>query len=85
MGFPWGMSKAKVLAISGEEERIRRRLSRLSTTEILDWADQAGSGIARALSDFRRTQDPVALLEAEKGARTLQTVMVYLREREVAS
>ncbi len=48
------------------------RLSRLSDNEILNWSDQVGTGIVRAMDDYRRTKDPVALEEALQGLSTMQ-------------
>ena len=36
-----------------EVEKTRRRVSRMSEREMLDWADVAGSGMYKAFRDYR--------------------------------
>lgn len=54
-----------------EEDRLRakarKRLSRLGTHEILNWADMAGSGMAKGLDDYRRNADAESLAEIRNG------------------
>lgn len=52
-------------------ERAGARLGRLKSAGILDWADQAGTGIAKALDDYRRLGDRESLLEAAEGVSAL--------------
>jgi len=37
-----------------ELARARRRVKGMSVHEMLEWADQAGSGMAKAFADFRK-------------------------------
>lgn len=60
----------------------RRRISCLSTVEILDWADQVGSGLALALQDYRRAGTVESLYEAEAGATALSVIVEELLSRE---
>jgi hypothetical protein len=61
--------------------RARQRMRKVPTDVALDWADQCGNGIVKALSDFRRDGDPQALLEAAQGVSGLAGVVDSLRER----
>jgi len=62
-------------------DKARERLKRLSDADILNWADVAGSGIAKALDDYRRLNDKGSLEEAHRGASQLQGALDVLRER----
>jgi hypothetical protein len=75
--------------LRGGEERtdpIRskaaKRLDRLPTGDVLDWADAVGSGLARALDDYRKQATPESLLEARQGAQSLLGVLDVLSRRE---
>lgn len=61
--------------------RARHRLGRLPGVEVLDWCDQAGSSMARYLSDYRRNADPDALAEAQFCAHALLAAVDLLAER----
>ncbi len=71
------------MAVSGVRAKVRRRVERLSTPELLDRADQAGSGMARALQDYRRHGTVESLHEAEQGVVALDAVLEVLLERHV--
>jgi hypothetical protein len=60
------------------------RLRKLSSPEILDWADQAGSWTARQMGEYRRHGAPEALKEATDGLQVLTAALDVLREREEA-
>lgn len=62
-------------------EKVARRVSRLSEGELLDWADVAGSGIARTLRDYHRSHEPELLQEAQEAVSALQGVIDTLTER----
>lgn len=62
-------------------EHAKNRLDRLPSVEILNWLDQAGSGMARALGDFRRSEDPEILVEAREGALALVAGIELLQGR----
>lgn len=61
--------------------KARQRMSRLPTVEILDWADQAGSGVAKALNDFRRDGNRESLEEARIGMQALLGTVEELQSR----
>lgn len=64
-------------------EKVAKRVSRLSEGEMLDWADVAGSAIARNLRDFQRSHDEALLFEAREGISALQGVIDTLTDREM--
>jgi len=64
-------------------EKVARRVARLSEAEMLDWADVAGSAIARTLRDFHRSHEPELLQEAREAISALQGVIDTLAEREL--
>ncbi|MFJ6503970.1 hypothetical protein [Streptomyces sp. NPDC091879] len=75
--------------LRGGEERIdpvrakaAKRLDRLPTVDVLDWADAVGSGLAKALDDYRKQSTPESLLEAHQGAQSLLGVLDVLSKRE---
>lgn len=63
-------------------EKVAKRVVRLSETELLDWADVAGSGIARVLREYQRSHEPELLTEAREAISALQGVIDTLSERE---
>lgn len=63
-------------------EKVAKRVARLSEAEMIDWADVAGSGIARALRDYHRSHEPELLDEAREAISALQGVIDTLHERE---
>jgi hypothetical protein len=65
--------------------RATRRLSLLDSYAILDWADQAGSGVARALSDYRREGVGYSLEEAKMGLEGLLAGVEILLSRHQPS
>lgn len=62
-------------------EKVSKRVSRLSESEMLDWADIAGSGIARTLRDYQKSHEPHLLDEAREAVSALQGVIDTLAER----
>jgi hypothetical protein len=63
-------------------EKVAKRLDRLPTADVLNWADEVGSGTARALDDYRKQATPESLLEAHRGAQSLLGVLDVLSKRE---
>lgn len=61
--------------------RARRRLRRLGSADILDWCDQAGSGVFHALDEYRRKSTEDSLLEAEMGLKALLDAVQELLDR----
>lgn len=62
--------------------KAKKRLGRLQTVDILNWADQAGSGVAKALDDYRRIGTSESLEEARIGLESLLGLVEVLQERE---
>jgi hypothetical protein len=61
-----------------------KRVSKLSTTDLLDWADAAGSGMAKGFMDFRKHGDYASLEDIGLGMITLQAVVYELKARKDA-
>jgi len=61
--------------------KARTRVERLPSSEILLWADVAGAGIARALSDHQRDGNRDSLEDAYEGLLTMLGVVEELRAR----
>jgi len=57
------------------------RMEMLSTTEILDWMDVAGSGVARALQDYRRHGNVDYLSDARNGIDSLRGCIDVIESR----
>jgi hypothetical protein len=64
--------------------KAKRRVRKTATGDLLDWADQAGSGIAKALDDYRRFSTPESLTEAQEGVSALAGVVDVLCDRASA-
>ncbi|MER5754425.1 hypothetical protein [Streptomyces sp. NPDC002088] len=76
-------------ALRGGEEKtdpvrakVAKRLDRLPTVDVLNWADTVGSGVAQALDDYRKQATPESLLEAHRGTQSLLGVLDVLSRRE---
>lgn len=65
-------------------EKVTKRVARLSEAELLDWADVAGSGIARTLREYQRSHEPELLHEAREAISALQGVIDTLTQREMS-
>lgn len=61
--------------------RAYQRLSRLQTVDVLNWVDQAGSGVYKALDDYRRLGTAESLQEARLGLEALCDAVAVLQER----
>lgn len=62
----------------------RRRVSKMSTRQMLDWADSAGSGMARAIDDYRKDRDVISLEEVRTALVALSAVIDELEARQDA-
>jgi hypothetical protein len=63
-------------------DKLERRVRKLDNHMLLDFADIAGSAMARAFGDFRREgQELAALAEVRDGLETLWAVSEELRRR----
>lgn len=61
--------------------KARKRIDRVGQNEALMWADNAGSGMARSLSEFQKSSDPVHLDDAEASLLALLGCIASLRTR----
>ena len=64
-----------------EKTKIQKRVEKLSTQELMGWADQAIFGVGRAMSDWQRFKSKDSLDEAIMGAEALHEVLKILKER----
>jgi hypothetical protein len=70
-----------------DQELLRtahRRVAKRATTELLDWADVAGSGMARGFQDYREQGTLASLEEIGLGLITLHAVVLELKARAAA-
>lgn len=75
-------SRDRAPEVDSVRVKASARLGRLKTPEVLNWADQAGSGVAKALDDYRRLGGRESLLEARDGISALAGVLDVLLSRE---
>ena len=61
--------------------KARKRIDRVSKAEALLWADNAGSAMARALSEFQRSGEGMHLDDAEQALLSLLGCIESLRAR----
>jgi hypothetical protein len=64
-----------------EKTKIEKRVSRLSTPELLTWSDQVIYSIGRNLSSWQRTEDRFHLDEARVAAESIHAILDTLSER----
>jgi hypothetical protein len=57
-----------------DPERIKKRVARMTTDDLLMWADNATSGMQRYLDDFRRSPDEAQLGEINLAALSMTFV-----------
>jgi hypothetical protein len=63
--------------------KAEKRVRSLSTTEILNWADMAGSVVADNFAQARKQESPLPeLLEARQGLEALTVVVEELIRRQ---
>jgi hypothetical protein len=65
----WGTTRAR--EESPLRIKARKRMTRLPESDVLNWTDQAGTGVAKALDDYRRLGTPESLQEAREGLEAL--------------
>jgi hypothetical protein len=68
-------------AVDPVRAKVAKRLDRLPSTDVLEWADNVGSGVARALQDYRRDGATESLAEARQGVLSLLGVLDVLDRR----
>lgn len=61
-----------------------RRVAKSATTTLLDWADTAGSQMAKAFDDYRHHGDMASLDEIGLAVITLHAVVLELKARAAA-
>jgi hypothetical protein len=70
-----------ILGRKPKKSQARQRLERLSDSDILNWCDQAGSGVAKGLDDYRRLKMSESLVEARMALEILLDAVDLLEER----
>lgn len=63
--------------------KLMRRVSSLSTQELLGWTDQIIYSVGRNISSWQKTQNKSSLDEAHMGAEALYAILDTLKERAV--
>ena len=61
--------------------KIGKRVSKIPTVDLPEWADMAINDTGRALTNWRRRGDPGELDEALLGAEALAAILTAIRER----
>ena len=61
--------------------KVEKRVSTLSTAELLTWTDQVLYSVGRNVSVWQKSQDNYSLEEARMGAEALHAIMNALTER----
>lgn len=64
-----------------DPEKIRKRVARLTTDDLMLWADNAATGMQRYLDDFRRNPDEAFLGEVKLAALSMDAVVDELALR----
>lgn len=64
-------------------EKVARRVSRIPTGELEQWAEQALTEIGKCLSMYSKSRDTIYLDEAVKGAEAMHAVIEELHGRMV--
>jgi hypothetical protein len=67
-----------------ELRKARARVQKMSIHELLGWADGAGSGMAKAIDDYRRQNDMASLEEVRTALIALSAVVDELQVRHEA-
>ncbi len=62
-------------------EKIAKRVSRISTYDLTNWADQSLYELGRLLSIYERTQTKEAMQELVVGAEAFHAVIEELNKR----
>jgi len=62
-------------------EKVAKRVSRIPTSELEMWVDQAIYEVGRCLSGFSKSREQVFLEEARTGAEALHAVVEELYKR----
>lgn len=62
-------------------EKVARRVSKISTSDLEMWTEQSIYELGRCLSGFQKTRDMFYLNEALSGAEALHAVVEELHKR----
>jgi hypothetical protein len=62
-------------------KQASRRVRKLSTHDLLEWSDVAGSGMAKGFMDYREHGDYTSLAEIGLAVITLHAVVLELKAR----
>ncbi len=68
----------------GDYEKAQHRVRKTSTYELLEWADAAGSGMAKGFMDYRQHDSVESLDEIELALVALMAVTHELKIRHKA-
>lgn len=67
-----------------KKSRIESRVAKLSTPDLIAWAEQALYGIGRSLSSWQRSPEQEEMFEeARLGAEALHVVLEEIKSRRV--
>jgi hypothetical protein len=64
-------------------KQASRRVQKMSTNDLLNWADVAGSGMAKGFMDYREHGDIESLAEIGLAVITLHAVVLELKARSI--
>lgn len=64
-----------------EKTKLEQRVSRLPTSDLLNWSDQAVYSLGRDLSDWRKGGPDHLLVEAELAVESLMVTVQELKTR----
>lgn len=64
-----------------EKTKLEQRVSRLPTSDLLNWSDQAIYSLGRDLSDWRKGGPDHLLVEAELAVESLMVTVQELKTR----
>ena len=70
--------------LDAERQKALRRVRKMSTHELLNWADAATMGIDKGFQDYRKEGDPVSLEEIRIGLVGLEAITLELLIRDEA-
>lgn len=62
-------------------ERAKRRIAKMSRTELIDWFEAAIGGMQRHMEEYRRTRDEAHLGELEIAETNMCLVLFELMDR----
>jgi hypothetical protein len=62
--------------------RTYKRMSTQDRSTILDWADDTGTAVAKALNEYRRHGDRLSLDDAKSGLLAVLSCVEVLQDRE---